>query len=162
MVEKEAGVLVTFQTGKGADHLVPVFFPPCTHKAMKYLVSKEARDNAGVSPANNYIFANTQGSNKYTGGWHCINEMLTKVGRTGSFNATKNRHRIATLLARMNLNENEKKLIFQHFGHSQTMNEDVYQAAGGSRQIQSTGKMLQRVRYSIALTFFENIKLLAH
>ena len=66
--EREAGVLVTFQTGKGADYLVPVFFPPCKHKALNYLVSKEARDNAGVSPAKNYIFANTQSSNKYTCG----------------------------------------------------------------------------------------------
>ena len=74
--EERDGVLITFQTGKGADHLVPVFFPPCTHKALNYLVSKEARDNAGVSPANNYIFANTQGSNKYIGG---CSVMLTMI-----------------------------------------------------------------------------------
>lgn len=57
---EEKGVLVTFQTGKGRDHLVPVFFPKVTHKALEYLVRGEVRDNANVSKENKYIFANTQ------------------------------------------------------------------------------------------------------
>ena len=80
---KEEGVLVTFQTCKGCDHLVPVFFPQVTQKALRFLVSEEIRGNANVSKQNNYIFANIQQSNKYANGWHCLNEMLEKIIKQG-------------------------------------------------------------------------------
>ena len=137
---------MTFQTGKGRDHLVPVFFPKVTHKALEYLVRGEVRDNANVSKENEYIFANTQQSKQYSNGWHCLNQMLTKIFKKGAFNATKNRHRVASILARFNLNEEEKQLVYEHFGHSGKMNQDVYQTAAGSRQIKTTGKMLLEVR----------------
>lgn len=34
--DEDVTLLVTFQTGKGADHLVPVMFPTETHSAMRY------------------------------------------------------------------------------------------------------------------------------
>ena len=98
--------------------LVPVFVPPVTHRALQFLSSKEARENAGVIPSNLYIFVNTQGSTEYAGGWHWLNGMLTRIGKSGSFNATKNRHRVATILAKTNLSDKEKPLIYEHFGHS--------------------------------------------
>jgi len=137
-------VLVTYQTGKG-DHLVPVFFPKVTHQALNYLMSSEIRSNATVSSKNKYIFANTQGSEQYVNGWHCLNEMLKKILKQGSFNATKNRHRIASILARLSLSDVEKQLVFQHFGHSESVNLNVYQSAAGSQQIASTGKLLLQV-----------------
>jgi len=136
---------VTFQTGKGKDHLVPVFFPKVTHQALKYLSSEEIRSNAGVSPNNPYIFANVQNSEKYANGWHCLNQMLKKIFKEGSFNATQNRHRMASILAKLSLTEQEKNLIYQHFGHSEKVNQNVYQAAAGSQQLRTTGKMLLQV-----------------
>lgn len=126
---------------------MPVFFPPVTHEALKFLVSPEARKNAGVHDGNEYIFANTQKSLQYASGWHCVNEMLTEVGKKGAFNATKNRHRIATILAKMNLTDYEQNLIFEHFGHSKTINQTVYQAAAGSQQINCTAKVLLKVNF---------------
>ena len=149
MDSDEEGVLVTYQTGKGNDHLVPVFFPSVTYNAMEYLVSEETRSNADVCKNNTYIFANTQGSDRYASGWHSLNEILTKVDKKGAFNATKNRHRIATILARMNLSEGDQQLMFAHFGHSKTVNQDVYQAAAGSLQIATTAKVLLKVKISI-------------
>ena len=124
---------------------MPVFFPKVTHKALEYLVRGEVRDNANVSKENKYIFANTQQRKQYSNGWYCLNQMLTRITKKGAFNAPKNRHRVASILSRLNLNENEKQLIYDHFGHSAKMNQDVYQTAAGSRQLQTTGKMLLEV-----------------
>lgn len=138
-------ILVTFQTGKGIDHLVPVMFPIETHKAMRYLVNTDARENVNIHSTNKYIFASVNQSCNHASGWHCVNEMLVKISRKGSLNATKNRHRVASLLSKMLLSEKEKELIFKHFGHSKNVNEDIYQAAAGTLQLQSTGQKLLQV-----------------
>lgn len=136
-------MLITFQTGKGADHLVPVMFTPCTHKAMVYLCNKEVRVNAGVRGSNSYIFASTQNSDSHASGWHCINDILVQLDMKGIINATKNRHRVATLLAKFNISDKERELVYKHFGHSETMNQNVYQAAPGRLHIDTTGKLLR-------------------
>ena len=89
---EENGMLVTFQTGKGKDHLVPVFFPMETHRAIKYLMDPNIRTEAGVLEANKYMFAATKGSKGHTSGWHCIDASLQRLSLPGAFNATKNRH----------------------------------------------------------------------
>ena len=60
----------------------------------------------------------------------------------GALNATRNRHRVASLLRKV------KPLIFKHFGHSKFINENVYQAAAGSVQLQTTGKRLMEIHRS--------------
>ena len=57
-------MLVTYQTGKGANHLVPVMFPPETIFAMKYLANQDVRRQAGVMDSNDFVFASTQKSSK--------------------------------------------------------------------------------------------------
>ena len=143
--EENTDLLVTFQTGKGADHLVPVMFPPETHNAWKYLTNLEVRDNVNIPRSNKFTFASTNQSDKHTSGWHCVNEMLVRTNQKGSFNATTNRHRVASLLSKLQLTEKEQEMIFKHFGHSRKMNENVYQAAAGTLQLQTTGKRLLQV-----------------
>ena len=109
----------------------------------------EVRRNVNISEKNQYIFASTNKSENHVAGWHCINEMLTRAGIARSFNATQNRHRVATLLAQMSLNDKEKDLLFKHFGHSKHVNENVYQAAAGTMQVNTTGRMLLQVNYSL-------------
>lgn len=72
----EEDMLVTFQTGKGKDHLVPVFFPSETIKGMNFLTDNAIRKQAGVSIKNTYVFASTRGSDSYVSGWHCMNDVL--------------------------------------------------------------------------------------
>ena len=91
-------MLVTYQTGKGPNHLVPVFFPSETHQAMKFLVDPDNRSLCGVLPTNNYVFA-SKSSNYHTSGWHAINDILESLSLKGAINATRNRHRVASLLA---------------------------------------------------------------
>ena len=135
-------MLITYQTGKGDNHLVPVIFPPETIQAMKYLTDESIRAEAGVHKDNTYIFASTQKSRSHASGWHSINDILKRLSLKGAINATKNRHRVASLLAKLQLSRKEQQLIFQHFGHSERMNEDVYQVPPGSLQLQTTGKHL--------------------
>ena len=135
-------MLVTYQTGKGANHLVPVMFPPETIFAMKYLANQDVRRQAGVMDSNDFVFASTQKGSSHASGWHCINDILKRISLEGAINATRNRHRVASLLAKLNLSDNEKNLIYQHFGHSKNVNESIYQSAAGSLQLKNTGKRL--------------------
>ena len=101
-------------------------FPEESHKALRYLADKDVRSRAGISPNNEYLFPSTKNSLSHADGWHCINDVLMKLDKKGAINATANRHRVATILARLSLNEKEKELIFKHFGHSKNMNENRY------------------------------------
>ena len=142
--DKES-MLITFQTGKGSDHLVPVIFPDDCIEAMKYLTNKSIRSEAGVRPDNPYIFASTRNSKLHINGWHCINDILKILNKTGTINATRNRHHVASLLAKLSLSEKDQELIFKHFGHSKSINEHVYQAPPGSMQLTCTGKHLKAI-----------------
>ena len=67
----------------------------------------EVRKNAGVADGNQYIFASTQKRTSYASGWHYINDVLVRLYKKGPINATKNRHRVATILAKLELSEKE-------------------------------------------------------
>jgi hypothetical protein len=43
------------------------------------------------------------------------------------------------------LSEKEKNLIFKHFGHSQTVNQNVHQSTSGTMQLKTTGKQLLKL-----------------
>ena len=80
---------VTYQTGKGSDHLVPMIFPPESLGAMKFLTKDEVREDCGVHPINQYIFASTQNSVSHASGWYCINDILKKLSLSGALNAPR-------------------------------------------------------------------------
>ena len=141
-------MFITYQTGKGSDHLVPVILPPESIKTMRFLTDKEVHKNVGTPDSNPYIFASTQNSPRHASGWHCINDILRRLYKKGAINATKNRHRVATILAKLKLSEQEKTLIYNHFGHSEKINQNVYQAAPGSLQLKRTGQQLLQIQCS--------------
>ena len=133
------------------DHLVPVMFPPETHQSMMFLTDETVRRHAGMLKENKYIFASTQMSDSHASGWHCINESLQQINLKGAINATKNRHRVASLLSKLQVSEKEKELIFKHFGHGAKINENVYQAAAGSLQLQTTGQRLLQINNKVII-----------
>ena len=136
---------ITYQTGKGADHLVPVIFPPQTFQAMQFLTSEEIRRDAGVHGENIYVFASTQNSRGHADGWHLMDDMLKRINLKGVINSTSNRHRVASLLAKLQLPEFERQLIYKHFGHSERINQTIYQAVPGSLQLNKTGNHLMQI-----------------
>ena len=73
-----------------------------------------------------------------------MNNILIKLSLAGTINGTRNRHRVATLLIDMGLLDNEKQLIYDHFGHSEQIHKHIYQAPA-HKQLQLTGKYLQRL-----------------
>ena len=123
-------MLITYQTGKGLDHLVPVLFPLEMLQTMKFLTNNEVRNNASVHNENLYIFARTKNCEIASG--HSFNDILKVLLLTGAVNATKNRCHIASLIARLKLSDKEKEIIYNHFGHSQHINQNVSQAPPGS------------------------------
>ena len=61
-VVNDPRMLVTFQTGKGSDHFVPLLFPPEKFKAIMHLTDKKVKSKTGVSSTNEFVFASTQNS----------------------------------------------------------------------------------------------------
>ena len=64
---------------------------------------------------------------------------------SGVLNVTKNRYRVASLLAKLKLSQPEKDLIYKHFGYSEKINQNVYQVPPGSQQLRHTGKILLEI-----------------
>ena len=89
---------------------------------MKYLKNEQIRREAEVNEKNMYVFASTKQSTSHASGWHCINEILKRLNLKGALNATENRRRVASMLAKLQLSKKEQELIFQHFGHLVTQN----------------------------------------
>lgn len=75
-----------------------------------------------------------------------MNDILVSLSLKGLINPTGNRHRVASLMAKFDLKESEKDLIYQHFGHSKHINIDVYQACPGSLQLKTTGNLLKQIK----------------
>lgn len=116
-------------------------FTSKTIQAMKHLTDEQIRREAGVNEKNMYVFASTKQSTGHASGWQCINEIVKRLNLKGALNAT-NLHRVASMLAKLQHSKKEQELIFQHFGHSEHINKEVYQAPPGSMQPQTTGKRL--------------------
>lgn len=64
-------LLVTYQTGKGNNHLVPILFPRDTMHAMKKLTNPEVRTSAGVKRTT-YVFPCVQWSATYVTSLHAL------------------------------------------------------------------------------------------
>ena len=62
-------MLITYQTGKGGDDLVPALFPEDTIAVMKYVTNSNIKLEAGVNPRNN-CFPSTQNSLCHASGWY--------------------------------------------------------------------------------------------
>ena len=66
---------ITYQTGKGNKHLVPVILPNDTIEPLRKLVSAEVRCTADVAKANPYVFASTSLSMSHVSGWHAVHNV---------------------------------------------------------------------------------------
>ena len=60
---------------------------------------------------NKFLFQ-TIGSTNHLSGWHCVNNILVQISKKGAINATKKRHRVSSILAKIQVTDQEKELIF--------------------------------------------------
>jgi len=140
---------VTFQGGKGNNHVVPVLFPLDTIQGMRNLV--EVRNQVGIPEENCYAFPYTQASLNHVSGWHSVKRIATaaEVPYPERLTATKMRHRVSTLYAAMNISEQDRQLFYKHMGHSSDINQHIYQAPLAEAEIRSVGSRLMELHGAV-------------
>lgn len=100
---------ITYMAGKGNRHVVSLLIPEDTVPALRQLSDKKIREDSGVSPSNQFVFASTQLSEYDASGWHALKDICSglKLEKPDLLNATKNRHRVSTLYAALELPERD-------------------------------------------------------
>lgn len=134
---------ITYMTGKGKS-LVPVLIPEDTVPALNKLCNNDYRRLVGVSSTKRFLFASIQQSEFHTSGWHAVNGIVSKLQLKSPtlIVATNNCHRISTLFASLNVPKKHRQLFYSHMGHSEKMNQDVYQAPLALQELLKVGKHL--------------------
>ena len=136
-------MMLTYQSGKGDKHLVPVLIPRDVVKGMEILCDPEVRDQADVLERNIFMFPATHKSTVHVNGWHSVSRICSAAEvEAGKVTATKQRHRISTLYASLDVSETERPMFYQHLGHSAEMNANVYQAPLAEKEIRLVGSRL--------------------
>jgi len=147
-VEKKlvGSMKVAFTPGKG-NKLVPILFPIDTIDGLKIISDKNRRKAAGILDTNKYVFASTGLSLKHISGWHCIDHICKalKLPHSSNINATKNRHRVATLYSLSDLTTAQRDAFYDHMGHSENMNKQRYQCPPALREITKVGKFFMDI-----------------
>jgi len=102
---------ITYMAGKGNRHIVSLLIPEDTVPALRMLADPKAREKAGVSASNAFMFASTQLSEFDASGWHAVKDVCSSLNlqKPELINATKNRHRVSTLYASLDVPEQERK-----------------------------------------------------
>ena len=131
---------ITYITGK-RHKLVPLIIPRDVIKGLEILIDPIRRANVSISKDNNYVFASTKHSDRHTSGWHALNFFCKKLNLTtaSKITATKNRHRMSTSYAMMDMNESDKAIFYDHMGHSKGMNEQRYQCPPAKKELETVG-----------------------
>ena len=119
---------ITYQTGKGSNHIVPVLIPQHLIKAMEMLNDQSIRESSGIRTGNPYVFPSIQ-SDSHVSGWHAVHRVCSdaQVESPERMTATKMRHRISTLYAALGVSENDRMIFYKHIGHSADVNKNIYQ-----------------------------------
>ena len=107
----------------GNRHLVPLIIPPDTVAALDMLASKECRKACcEIVGDNEYLFANTRASKDHTSGWHSLHRIMDKLQlkHPEKIKSTTNRHLLSTIMALMDLTEQDRESVYAHMGHSKT------------------------------------------
>jgi hypothetical protein len=135
--------LITYIPGKG-NRMVPVIIPQDVVEGMQIIIDSDRRREVGVSSKNQFAFANTGLSSNHILGWPCINNLCKNAGvkQPNLLTATKQRHRLSTEFASLDLTEGERKLFFDHLGHEAQVNEHTYQHPLAYRELTTVGKQL--------------------
>ena len=136
---------VGYESGKGRSRLVPVLFPQDTHEPLRKLASEEVRNRCGVSNTNKFLFPTMSGAGSHVSGWYAVQKISGKLDLKNrkSITATRNRHRVSTEFALMDVPRSDREYIYQHLGHTEQVNQHVYQAPLAIRAITVVGKRLQ-------------------
>lgn len=115
--------------------LVPVLLPQDCFKALKIISDSDVRKSAGVHPSNDFAFPNTKLSLSHVTGWDCVDRLCREAKLDKNINATGMRHYIATEYALLDVSQSDRELFYKHMGHSESMNEHIYQCPPAVKNI---------------------------
>jgi len=138
---------ITYQTGKGNNHLVPILFPLDTCQGMMKLTDQTVRSFVGIHQNNVYAFPNSKHSLDHVSGWHSVHRVSTDadIQCPELLNPTKMRHLISTLYAARDVPEQDRRLFYLHMGHSEKVNSAIYQAPLSHQEVTKVGFHLQEI-----------------
>ena len=138
---------LTYQSGKGDKHLVPLLIPSDIVRAMELLADPEVREQSDVLSTNIFMFPTTHKSTIHVNGWHSVNRVCraAQVDDPSKLTATKQRHRVSTLYAGLDVKASERSAFYEHLGHSAEINANVYQAPLAESEVRLVGAHLLRM-----------------
>jgi len=129
---------LTYQSNKGDKRLIPLLIPSDVVKAMEHLADPEVREQAQVLLDNHFMFPATHKSKYHVNRWHSVNRICkaADVEDPNMLTATKQRHRISTLYAGLDVDPGNPETFYQHMGHTAEINQNVYQAPLAEKEMQ--------------------------
>ena len=134
---------VCYQSGKGNGKVVPVTIPQDTEPALHLLADPESRKAANIHPKNTFLFAHENLSLDHANGTYSLQVVCRKAGVNSKITATSVRHRASTLYAALELPEEDRRYFYQHMGHSEEMNRNVYQCPPAVAEVTRVGSFLE-------------------
>ena len=135
---------ITYQSGKGNNHLVPVLIPLDVLAALEVLTEPTVRQQCSIKSDNMYVFPCTKLSDCHVNGWKAVNRVCLDalVDNPELLTATKMRHRVSTIYAGMDVPENQRNYFYKHMGHSAEINASIYQTPLAEAEIRMVGTHL--------------------
>ncbi|XP_065680452.1 uncharacterized protein LOC124806761 [Hydra vulgaris] len=148
-------VKIAYMAGKGT-HRVPVIILADTLRALSIISNINIRNKVNIPKNNPYLFACTRNSNSHTSGWNAIDSIVKTLPlkKTENFNATKNRHRLSSIFATLDLSTQDRDLWFKHIGHSEETNKSTYQIPLGMLDIVKVRKRLMNIELGTSASTF--------
>jgi len=86
------------------------------------------RQDASVHKNNPFLFANKKKSCSHVKGCNAVKSVSVQAGIRQNITATSIRDRASIIYASLDVPESERQTFYQHMGHSQEINKNVYQA----------------------------------
>ena len=131
----------------GKRYLVPLIIPPGTVAALNMLASKESRKICEIVGDNDYLFANTRASKGHTSAWHSLHRIMDKLQlkHPEKIKSTTNQHRHSTIMASMDLAEQDRESVYAHMRHSKTITQTIYQAPPAVMELTRVGRRIVEI-----------------
>lgn len=150
--------LITYMPGKG-NKMVPVIIPPESIEGLKIICDTAVRKEIGVHVDNKFVFASTGQSMNHVKGWPCINNLCdsARVENPQLLTATKQRHRLSTRFASLDLTNRERQLFYDHLGHEAVVNETTYQHPQAVSELTVIGRHLRALDEGEAVPCHDNV-----
>ena len=109
------------------------------------LANPEIGKQVNVCGSNQYLFPNTWFSTNHVSGWKSVEKCCQLAGLENSITATQMRHYVATVYAGLEIPDEERKQFYEHMGHSEAINKNVYQSPLAVKEVIQVGGFLDRL-----------------